>query len=307
LSFNSALDASDVLLGARAVPPLAAGATSAGSTRVAIPPGTAAGSYYVLARADGGDEVVETSETNNLGVTTLKIGSDYTVSGLSASPTTTGAGATITVTETTKNSGGSPGPATVTRFYLSANTVFDAADVALGGRNVAALAGGAASTGSTTLTVPSDAVSATWYLIARADGDDAAEETSESNNTAWTSLRVGPDLVAASLSSPATVTAGVSFSASDTTQNQGGAASTPSVTRFYLSANGVADPADLVVGDRVVPGLAPGTSHGTATTLVVPPGTAPGRYYLIARVDADAAVPEYGETNNTRSVLVTVQ
>src|SRR5262249_26868961 len=47
LSTNSTFDATDVLLGSRAIPPLARGTTSAGSTPVTIPAGTAAGTWYV--------------------------------------------------------------------------------------------------------------------------------------------------------------------------------------------------------------------------------------------------------------------
>jgi subtilase family serine protease len=48
-----------------AIPILASGATSAGSTSVTIPAGTAPGAYYILARADATGAVAESSETNN--------------------------------------------------------------------------------------------------------------------------------------------------------------------------------------------------------------------------------------------------
>lgn len=73
LSTNLAFDPSDVLLGSRAVPALAGGATSAGSTVLTVPAGTAAGNYYLLAVADGTAVVVETSETNNTLLAVLRI------------------------------------------------------------------------------------------------------------------------------------------------------------------------------------------------------------------------------------------
>jgi len=60
------LDASDVPLGSRAVPALAAGASNSGSTAVTIPTGTASGTYYILAVADADNVVVETGENNNV-------------------------------------------------------------------------------------------------------------------------------------------------------------------------------------------------------------------------------------------------
>jgi hypothetical protein len=47
------------------------------------------------------------------------------------------------------------------------------------------------------------------------------------------------------------------------------------------------------------------TNFGT-TLVTIPQGTAPGWYYLIVKADADGAVGESSETNNTwpRSVRV---
>jgi subtilase family serine protease len=65
ISTNSTLDGGDVLLGSRAVPALAAGASSAGSTTVVVPAGQAPGSYFLIARADADGLLTEANETNN--------------------------------------------------------------------------------------------------------------------------------------------------------------------------------------------------------------------------------------------------
>ena len=65
LSADSTLGSGDVLLGNRLVPILSAGASSSGTTNVTIPPETTAGSYYIIAVADGSNIVFETDETNN--------------------------------------------------------------------------------------------------------------------------------------------------------------------------------------------------------------------------------------------------
>jgi subtilase family serine protease len=66
LSANATLDAGDVLLdGSRAVPSLAGGASSAGSTSVTIPWGLTPGTYYLIAKADADGSVAESAENNN--------------------------------------------------------------------------------------------------------------------------------------------------------------------------------------------------------------------------------------------------
>jgi subtilase family serine protease len=76
LSKNRKLDtgaAGDVLLGSRAVPELAPGATSPGSTPVTIPTGTAAGTYFIIAIADPDGDVAEAIESNNTKLTAITI------------------------------------------------------------------------------------------------------------------------------------------------------------------------------------------------------------------------------------------
>jgi subtilase family serine protease len=73
ISTNSVLDASDVLIGSRSVPALAAGESSSGTAAVPIPLGTSAGTWYIIAKADAGGAVAETWETNNTYSRSIKI------------------------------------------------------------------------------------------------------------------------------------------------------------------------------------------------------------------------------------------
>ena len=92
LSNNAALDAADVMLtGGRAVPGLAAGATSNGSTQLTIPAATATGTYYLFAKADGDAAVLETQETNNTTLRSIQIGGDLAVTAMTV-PLKAGAG-----------------------------------------------------------------------------------------------------------------------------------------------------------------------------------------------------------------------
>ena len=74
LSSNAAWDASDAVLdGSLGVSPLSPGASVSGTATDAIPAGIAAGSYYVLAMADGDGAVTETQEANNTAARLLQM------------------------------------------------------------------------------------------------------------------------------------------------------------------------------------------------------------------------------------------
>jgi subtilase family serine protease len=179
-----------VELGIRNVPGLAPGASSSGSTQVTIPTGTPAGTWYIIARADSAEIVVETNEANNNTSRSIRLGADLTVSALSA-PTSAAAGQSVTLTETTRNQGGATAEASQTRYYLSSNTTFDDADLALGSRAVAALAPGASSSASTPVLIPAQLAAGNWYLLAVADADGTVEETLETNNTRSRLIKIG--------------------------------------------------------------------------------------------------------------------
>ncbi len=181
LSVNATLDTGDQLLATRAVPALAATATSTASTPLTIPAGTATGTYYIVVKADANNEVAESAETNNASNGSTKVGPDLTVPSLSLVSTAV-AGTTISATATIKNAGGAPAPASTTRYYLSTNLTFDAADVALGSRAVAALAAGASDAGPASLAIPAATAAGSYYVLAVADGDAAVTETIETNN-----------------------------------------------------------------------------------------------------------------------------
>ena len=65
LSLNSTFDATDQLLGSRAVGALGASATNTATTNFVVPAEIGAGSYYVIAVADAAGVVAESLENNN--------------------------------------------------------------------------------------------------------------------------------------------------------------------------------------------------------------------------------------------------
>jgi subtilase family serine protease len=122
------------------------------------------------------------------------VGADLVVSAVAGPTSPVVPGQAITITDTTRNQGTLGTTVnTMTRFYLSTNTVWDAADVPLGERVVGPVAAGS-SNGPvvTTITIPSTAPAGSYYLIARADAGDGAAEASETNNVRYTTVTVSP-------------------------------------------------------------------------------------------------------------------
>jgi subtilisin family serine protease len=96
LSIDPTVDASDTLVGSRAIAALAAGGSSSGSTTLTLPPGTPAGNYYFIAQADGNDALVEGQETNNSTARLIEVRAEVAVAPNAVDLATPPAGFTIT-------------------------------------------------------------------------------------------------------------------------------------------------------------------------------------------------------------------
>ena len=127
------------------------------------------------------------------------------------------------------------------------------------------------------------------------------------NNTRAVLIRLSPDLLVTGVTLPVSTAAGVPFSVTDTTKNQGQGTAAATTTRFYLSTNTTFDPlADIEVGSRAVGLLVYGAASSGSVSATIPAGTAAGPYYILARADSDNAVLESNEGNNQTSKTITV-
>jgi subtilase family serine protease len=189
LSTDLSLDAADVFLGSRPVPGLAAGETHSGTVVLVVPSDTPTGSYYLFARADSGDAVIESQETNNTYARIVRIGPDLGLSSLTL-PTSIRAGSVMSVSDVTNNLGGATAGPSTTAYYLSTDVVLGAGDVLLGSRVVAALGAGMSDAGTVTLTVAASTPPGTYYVIGRADAADEVVEALETNNTYVRTIQV---------------------------------------------------------------------------------------------------------------------
>ncbi|MBI5194448.1 MAG: DUF1566 domain-containing protein [Nitrospirae bacterium] len=224
-------------------------------------------------------------------------------------PWTTLPGQSILLSDTTKNQGTATAGDSTTKFYWSANAVLDNSDTLLGSRSVPSLAAGAISSGSTSVTVPSTLTCSgmtNFYIMSKADADGVVSESNETNNKRNRYIKVGPDMIIPLLTVPWNAGAGKTISIGDTTKNQGGCTSVASATKFYLSADNILDSGDTLLGSRSVPSLASGAASSGSTSVIIPSGTATGRYYIIAFSDADNVVAETFEGNNNKYRMITV-
>ena len=88
------------------------------------------------------------------------------------------------MTETATNSGSGFAKSTNTRFYLSLDTLQGSSDTLLTGtRFVPSLTAGAASTGTTSVTIPSGTPAGLYYVLAWADASNSMAERSDANNS----------------------------------------------------------------------------------------------------------------------------
>lgn len=212
----------------------------------------------------------------------------------------------LTITERTTNGGTQPAGPSTTKFFLSADSALDVTDRLIASRSLGPLDPGASSAGSLTVPFPVGATG-TYFLIARADADDAVTETSEADNAGAQTITIaGPDLIVAVLSVPGGAFPGASISVSETTRNQGTVATPSTTTTFFLSTDAALDAGDVPLGSRSVPGLAAGASNARTTTLTIPAAAPSGAYVVIARADAGDAVAELSEINNISGQPITI-
>lgn len=147
------------------------------------------------------------------------------------------------------------------------------------------------------------------YLLVQVDAANQLLEQSENNNTRAFPVKVtAPDLTPtdlALLSGPAV--AGTEVQVGWTVRNQGEATAQAWWSdRLYLSTNRVLDATALELGTFEVSSDLPAGANATFTNWVVLPELAPGAYFLILSADDERNVFELQETNNQRSVSLTL-
>jgi len=242
---------------------------------------------------------------------------DLYISSMSAS-SSANSGQTIAVSDTTNKSGVSLVGALTTKIYLSKDNKYSSGDTELGSRVVPAFgAGKGSSSGSTNVTIPTDACTQTYYLVARADANGVVGEWNEGNNNRTVAIQItnnnpSVDLYVSCVTAPGSANKGDTISVSDTTNKGGSCAIGASTTKIYLSCNGATvDGLDTVLGSRVVPAFGAGSQSSSSSTNVAIPSSLPAgcgdsNDYIIVRADADGTIGEWNEGNNKKATPITI-
>jgi hypothetical protein len=136
------------------------------------------------------------------------------------------------------------------------------------------------------------------YAFSVKSRDAAGNEDASPATATFTVAR--PDLAVSGLTVPATAAVGASIPVADTVTNAAGTAAA-SATAFFLSTDASLSADDVPVGRRPVGSLSGPATDGGTTSVTIPAGTPAGGYHLLARADADGAVAEFDEANNTAS------
>lgn len=250
--------------------------------------------YLVTATADATQAVAEADETNNTktdSVTVKPAQADLIVLSLTHTPLTPTTADPVTFTAVVQNTGTAEAGPSVLTLQLGDATV-------LANSNVPALAPYAIYTVQAQTQFPS---AQNHTLTAIADGTGTVTEADENNNTRTDSVTVKPaqpDLVVASLThSPLIPTTADTVTFTAVVQNTGPGQAGPSVLTLELEGESVPAVFD-------VPALAPNARH---TVQYPRPLATAQTWTLKATADANQALAETDETNNTKTDTVTVK
>ncbi len=266
------------------------------------------GDYYLLAQTDDAGQIAERDEANN--ATTI---SSFTVlppdpPNLQIDQMTLGAaewvaGDTPFVNWRVENTGNEAAAASVTELYLSADATLDAGDLLLDSQSLIALSGGQTRYQYASFTVPDGVASGTYHVIAAVDANDVVSESDEGDNIislGQVTIVEPPNLVVSgAVVDDLEWDSGHLITVSWSLDNVGGAIAAASTSSVYLSSDQSLGAGDVLLGQVAAVALAGGDSTLQSLSFAAPEGVAPDEYYIAIRADAENAVGESDETDNT--------
>jgi hypothetical protein len=191
-------------------------------------------------------------------------------------------GQSFNVTLEVGNQSGGAAGGFFSRLALSADPVFDASDVLLGGFTQSdLLAAGDTASRSFFVSgfVTAGRAPGTWYLLGVADEFAAVAETDETDNVlAQPIIITSVDLAPTSLTAPPRISAGTPFTVEWTTSNIGLTPSgVDSMDGLYWSTDAVFDGGDIQLAMTQTPATLPGVC--VMASWMSPPSRAPPRWF----------------------------
>ena len=238
---------------------------------------------------------------------------DLVITGISV-PASVAPGTRAGVSVTIQNQGNASASSSSLSLSLSGDRILDPGDTSAGQVMVSPIAPGATRTVSSSVRIP-DGATGTCSLCARADANSRIRESDEENNTACSmailiyagssptpdqtpALTLTSDLVAASVTSAGTGTAGGILDIWMLVRNDGTSYTRTTDAAVYLSPDQAISPADTYLGLVQVPSLNGGSSVTLNRTLSIPSTVPAGTYYCGIILDHANILVEADEGNN---------
>jgi len=231
----------------------------------------------------------------------------------SISPTSVNAGNTFTATCTANVTGTAPSTLSIS-YYLSTNNVWDANDIYLGNFS-SSQEFQYPHTVSKSLTIPCGTSTGNYFIIFVIDPSNLIVETNENNNTAYTAITVTtalPDLIVQNPgSNPTSISNGsnaatLSCRIANTANCATAGAST---LKIYINDVNSLSGSPILLTSIGVGSITAGSYIDKSQSNVSIPyytGSFPQTKYIIFQADANNAVTESNETNNTAYTTVTI-
>lgn len=274
--------------------------------------------WYLLAKADGNDDIDEFDENDNVGWSPIFVGSKPADLGgflqTNIDPTASAVwGDTITLTGQIDNFGGSDAGAFDVKYYLSNDPEIDGNDILVGTQNVASLAANSNTPVLTSITLPTDPGdlgTGTVFVIAEIDADNTVTEFDEFNNFMgdWlTTDSPSAELVGFEANAGFDVAWGQEATINYGLGNFGISAASNFDVSFYVTTPGTPAEQGLLIGTANIANLDPDEEIFQQLTVTMPTeaeasslltGQANG-FDLVMKVDSGDVVTEAIEENNT--------
>lgn len=214
------------------------------------------------------------------------------------------------LTFTVSNTGEWDAGKTTTMVYLSSNDRYDSNDIRLASISTDALAKGASSEFSTSVSVD-DKKAGNWYVLIQTDANNQLSEMNESNSVKAIPVTVVqsplPDLTATALSTDSVLTSGLPMKIVSTVKNIGKNATRSNkwADTYYLSSSTVLNTKSAIqLGSKTHVGTLEIGSDYTSEVSFTIPSTVQGNYVLFVVTDAADAIAEEDENNNSKGIPV---
>ncbi len=271
------------------------------------------GQKYLIFRADKDNSLDEETKANNyraISITVVKgepvsvpEGVDLTITAASTTASTIATSTDFTLSWTCANTGTTDAVPSMVGIYLSDDNTPSSDDALIATQFIALLKAGTSIDYQTSLNIP-DLNYGHKYIIVRADIDNTITELSEDNNNRSLAINftkngtvARPDLVAAAISVPSTVSATTDFTTIWRVMNSGNLEAGSFLCSVYLSDDAVWSSNDVVLYSKVTRSLAANGSVSYECPLNLDEQYT-GVKYLIFMADVNHSITESNKENN---------